>query len=315
MSNSQLNGIVNFEVPLICSKDALGQTIQISINGVPGTLTLPLAPLFSENEKDHLRVPLAPPPAVETWKEGEKLVSWGYLISYPKCTSEVKKALFEFNVLSSKTEEICNIIYEGFDNWIQSFYQYLRLTTKQNTMKTINMKNEHNPNIRLYNVNTNLYEFQNNLCISVIKRDDEHNLNLTKLKEVCELASTGKFPKLEYKLLLEAYDARLNNDYRKAIIESATALEICLTNRIMIEFDNLNITFGEQLLKKFSMLGGRFNLTKILGINLPTSDFQNKILNPRNDVVHKAKFCDMATANLVILEVEKYLQEFSPSLN
>jgi hypothetical protein len=315
MSILQIKGIVEFEVNLICSKDALGQTIQISINDVPGTLTLPSVPLFSEKETDYLSVPLTSPPVVGTWKEGEKLISWGRLISYPDCTSEVKKALFEFNVLSSKTEEICNNIYEGFDNWIQLFYQYLRLITKQNTMITINVKNAHNPNLRLYDVNANLYKLQNNIYISVIMPDDKYNLNLTKLIEVCNLASSGKIPKLEYKLLLEAYNARLNNDPRKAIIEAANALEVCLTNRIMIEFDNLNIAFGEQLLDKFRMLGGRFNLMKILGINLPTLDYKTKILDPRNDVVHKAKFYDMATANVVILEVEKYLKEFSPSLN
>jgi len=57
-------------------------------------------------------------------------------------------------------------------------------------------------------------------------------------------------------MLLEAYAARKNEDYRKAIIEAATALEICLTARISEEFDTLRISFGEQLLQKFRMPRG-----------------------------------------------------------
>ena len=109
--------------------------------------------------------------------------------------------------------------------------------------------------------------------------------------------------------------ARRNEDYRKAIIEGATALEVCLTARILEEFDTQGISFGEKLLQKFRMLGGRFELIRLIGVSLPEKDYATLVINPRNDVVHRAAFPDKALANQVITEVEELLQLFSPQLH
>ncbi len=146
----------------------------------------------------------------------------------------------------------------------------------------------------------------------IAKKDD--CLSRDQFKEASNLASKGLNPHWHYKLLLEAYSAWCNKDYRKAIIEASTALEKCLTFKILNEFSSQGITFGEKLLQKFRMLGGRFELVRLLDINLPNKDYDRLIVNPRNDVIHKASFPSKDLASQVIKEVEELLYLFSPQL-
>lgn len=142
----------------------------------------------------------------------------------------------------------------------------------------------------------------------------DESLHLEQFKQAAQLSSNFFKPRLHYRMLLESYAARRNEDYRKAIIEAAAALEICLTMRIIEEFNTQNISFGEKLLQKFRMLGGRFELARLLGINLPDKDYVSLVMTPRNEVIHRASFPDKQLANQVITEVEELLHLFSPQL-
>ena len=75
------------------------------------------------------------------------------------------------------------------------------------------------------------------------------------------------------------------------------------------------ISFGDRLLKKFRMLGGRIELLRIMGITLPNKDYEALVVGPRNDVVHKAGFPDERLAHQVICEVEDILRLFSPKIH
>ena len=63
------------------------------------------------------------------------------------------------------------------------------------------------------------------------------------------------------------------------------------------------------------MLSGRFELVRLLGIALPEKDYVTLIVNPRNDVIHRADFPSKALSNQAITEVEELLRLFSPQLN
>jgi len=63
------------------------------------------------------------------------------------------------------------------------------------------------------------------------------------------------------------------------------------------------------------MLGGRFELIKLLGVALPNKDYEVLVNKPRNDVVHRGAFPNKALANQVVTEVEGLLRLFSPKIN
>ncbi len=298
-------GIVKFSLPLFCSKDSLGQSVEICIAGNDSTLTLPSLPEWTENESDPLHMPLVPPTEAKTWKRGEKLIFWGSPVSYPSGEAQVEKALLEFNLPSKHADEICQEIYHKFRSWINLFEQYVVLLTTQNTRSAIE-GGDCSDRLELLEAKGGGFSHisrKQSEPIVVTLSDTDESLHLEDLKEACRLASLQLAPRLEYAMLLEAYSARQNADYRKAIIEAATALEICLTGRIREEFETQGISFGEGLLKKFRMLGGSLELIRLLSIPLPDKDYVDLILNPRNKVIHKAIFPGKILANQVLSEV------------
>jgi hypothetical protein len=298
-----LYGIIEFSTPLFCSADALGQTVAISIGGHTGSLTLPSLPDWGEQGEDPLHKPLLGPAQAKTWKRGERLLNWGRPRSYPIGDASVELALIEFSLSSDMLKSSAQQIYEGFGAWLDLFEKYVILLTDQNTYNRISIDNGTNRIELLVSEDAGLRYISriNGPRITIYTSKKDEALHLEQLRGASRLSSQNFAPRFEYRLLLEAYDARKNKDYRKAIVEAANALEISLTSRITEEFDKQRISFGDKLLQKFRMLGGRFELIKLLGISLPPNkDYESLVIRPRNDVVHRAAFPDEALTRQVI---------------
>jgi hypothetical protein len=315
-----LYGIIEFSTALLCSADALGQSVNITIRGNSGILTLPTRTEWESNENDSFnhsnKLLLGPIPA-RTWKRGDALIYWGKPISYPSGESDVERALFEFKFRSEDHETNAQQIYQGFGEWLDLFEKYVIILTTQNTRcRMVSHDGPGRLELLLNDGDKLKYISKKNIGpnATIYFSTEDYSLHLEQLMEAARLSSLGLPPKFEYVLFLEAYNARRNADYRKAIIEAANALEICLTERIMVEFNHQRITFGEKLLQKFRMLGGRFELIKLLGVPLPNKDYEALINKPRNDVVHRGAFPDQALSNRVISEVEELLRLFSPQI-
>ncbi|MBM4307278.1 MAG: hypothetical protein FJ123_11150 [Deltaproteobacteria bacterium] len=294
----------------------MGQTVRVLFGGVEGTLTLPSLPEWGEHEKDPLHKPLLGPAAARTWKRGETPIYWGSPTSYPTGTATVDLALLEFSSEPENYDNAAQKIYETFGPWLKLFEDYVKLLTKQRTSNTISGGDGLGHLELLFDDGSRLKHISRRTptTISIEMSSKDESLHLEQFSEAAQTASKGLLPRLHYRMLLEAYTARRNEDYRKAIIEAATALEACLTVRILEEFNAQGISFGEKLLQKFRMLGGRFELIRLLDISLPEKDYSTLIVNPRNDVIHRASFPDKKLANKIIAEVEELLNLFSPQL-
>lgn len=317
MSAQSLFGIMEFSQPISCAADALGETICVVIGGVEGTITLPSLPEWHEGINDPLRMPLVAPAKAQTWKRDGKPIYWGSPISYPTGRSSVNLALFEFSVSNVDGADAQNI-YDGFSNWLDLFERYVILLTTQHTRQIVTTDEGPGSIELLYNdEHGNLkHVFRHSTTtIGIIEYGIDDSMHLHHFKEAAQLSSENFEPRLEYSLLLEAYNARGNGDFRKAIIEAATALEICLTNRILDEFTSQGVSFGKQLMRKFRMLGGRFELARIVNLPLPNKDYEKLIVGPRNEVMHRAEFPSRKTTDKLIAEVEELLRLFSPSLH
>lgn len=311
-------GIVEFTKTLFCAADSLGQTVNIQLAGRTGTLTLPSLPdEWDKVEQDPIRKPLLGPPPARTWKRGESPINWGYPTSYPTGTSGVELALLEFSLAPEDADASIQEIYGAFGSWLRLFEQYVTLLTTQRTRNRVSGGDGPGWLELFFGEDSGLKYIPRSTTtkITIEMGGGDEFLHLKQLHEVAQFASSGFHPRLQYRMLLEAYSARRKKDYRKAIIEGAAALEVCLTARILEEFNTQGISFGEKLLQKFRMLGGRFELIRLLEISLPEKDYATLIVNPRNNVIHHATFPDKALANQVITEVEELLQLFSPQLH
>lgn len=310
-----VHGIVKLSTPIFCSSSTLGQSCEITVANQTCTLTFPSLPILEVD--DGWGTALLPPEKVKPWKRGEKSLCWGYRVNYQSGESRVEKVLFSCDVNRNSKEELCHGIYKEFGKWLRLFRMYVSLLTKHNSW-SVSGRSEYAQSLELYeDTEDTLMRIndKNPIEVSVHLDRAETALNYDQLVEACRLASLQLEPRLEYQMLLCAYEASGKKDYRKAIIESATALEICLTERIYQEFDNQGISFGDKLMKKYRMLGGLFDLIRMLEIGLPDKDYMELIQTPRNRVVHKANFPDARLANQVISEVEELLELFSPVIH
>ena len=316
-SKKPLFGIVKFSPSLCCAANALGYSVDVTVGGIKGTLTLPSLPDWGINEDHPLDRPLLGPGQARTWKQGERLMFWGKPHSYPDGESAVEQALFQFPLEPESFENDAERIYNGFGPWLDLFEKYVILLSTQGRCSRVTVKHPRANQIHLLHHEEskpgfNHITYPQSVALNIAKGGD---LQREQFEEISRMSSELLPPRLEYILLLEAYTARRNQDYRKAIIEAANALEVSLTNRISEEFKTQGVAFGEKLLEKYRMLGGRFELARIVGIPLPDKDYTKLVMNPRNDVVHKSGFPDEKLARQVILEVEEILLLFSPTIH
>lgn len=311
-----LFGLINFSPALFCAEDALGQPIDISVGANKGTLTLPSLPDWTG---DPLHKPLLGPLPARTWKRGEDPIEWGEPFSFPTGKGgTVRRGLMQFQARPDNFEIAAQQILKGVPRWVDLFEQYHTLLTAPNTKSHASIVSSRTDRIELLSDDgQGLKPIRSGepTLVEIYMSSTDESLHFEALKQICQLSSLGLSPCLEYRLMLEAYHARRKPDYRKAVIEAATALEISLTNRALKEFTSQNISFGKKLLNKFRTLNGKFELLRILSIEFPDKDYLNLIVNPRNIALHRGDFLGETLADQVINEVEQLLQLFSPKLH
>ena len=307
-------GIVDFPFPLLCSADALGQSVRVEIGGHVGKLILPSLPRITSRSDVPSLPNLLGPLCTRGWERAEKKLYWGRVVSHPSNDSYVDLALLEFKFSERNAHVTAREIYSAVDSWLEHFGNFVTVLTKQNTYNYVSVDGSPDRVELFASFDSEFVSIPRSQkrVIKVELLDDDIALHLSQLRDASRLASKGYVLKLEYELLLEAYKARRNNDYRKAIIEAANAIEAGLTTRIHEEFRRQKINFGKKLLNKYRMLGGRFELSRILGISLPDKDYEKLIIEPRNDVVHSRSFPTKLTARKAVDESASLLSILVP---
>ena len=312
--STTIYGIVEFPSALFCSAEVLGQSFSISIGGHDGLLYMPVLPDITDGNISFKK--LLGPSVAEEWKTGDKHLEWGSVNSDPEGNSHIDMALLEFYICDDNLNNVAQEIYDDIEEWLTLLERYIIILATQNINGGVS-SNERYRQLRLYNIQDEKIQRiprHDPIMLNVSLAGKDNIITLHHLMTATRLSSEKLPLRSEYLMLLESYRARKNKDNRKAIIEAATALEICLTKKIKDEFDLQKIDFGERLLQKFRMLGGKFELARILGIPLPEKDYTKLILNPRNDVIHKNDFPEAKEANSFISEVEELLKLFSPCI-
>mgnify|MGYP003377402004 CR=1 FL=1 len=255
----QLYGIIELEQPIVCSKEVLGTSEPVVVGGVGGRLEFPQAPDWSVPSKDPIRDPLRPPDAARTWKQGDRPMFWGSLASYPDCISRVERMLLLFELPEHEVSASGTLIQRGYGKWWSLFNDYLELITRQRRSQNVQIDGATN-NLDLFcwglDGKADRPYGKDQINIVILMSSDDVSLNSSQLTRITSLASTATELAVELKVQLEAYRALGAGDYRKAIIETAVAAELTLTNAIRSTFLSDKIAYGDKLLEKFRMLGG-----------------------------------------------------------
>jgi hypothetical protein len=219
-------GLINFSPELLCDEDALGQPIEITVGKNTGTLTLPSLPDWTG---DPLHKPLLSPLPARTWKRGDNLIEWGKPFSFPTGRGGmVRRGLMRFQAKPGDLKTTAQQIFKDVRRWFHLFEQYVNLFMAQKRKSGARILSGGEDRFELLindGYNPKHIGCGDPTVVEIQMSETDESLHLETIKQACQLSSLGLSPRLEYQLMLEAYSARRNGDYRKALIEAATALE------------------------------------------------------------------------------------------
>ena len=107
------------------------------------------------------------------------------------------------------------------------------------------------------------------------------------LDKCLQLAADGP-PPLAWVLLRDARSLADVRQYRRAVIDAATAAELAVTAMLDVRLASTEAKVREALVEAHRMLGRKMDLLKSLGNPLPPR-FEPELVKPRNRAVHDAR--------------------------
>lgn len=297
----KLIGVLSIEGGLYCKKEILGKTFDAIIGGFVVKVFFPQ--LCEENgKKVGSDNPLSPP------QHEQKLVveKWGCVLEYPSYNSIVEQVLIEIEV---NDIEHVQFVYDDVLRWTYAVIDFCELSTKRHYKLKSKFK-VNNKNLKLF-YNNDLVSDHLYGEMTLSFPNDSMYVDINQIENSFEYASSEKKLLLEYQMLLSSYEAVLNEEYRKAILDSCCAVEIVLTNLI----EKFCIEKGIEkniLLDKYRTLGEKFKLAIKIDKQFPKIDTKEKIVDVRNNMIHlKDIFPSEEETKTLIENVEVIIHHYS----
>ncbi len=107
----------------------------------------------------------------------------------------------------------------------QKMIQEIKVTSRTHELELLHVAESGKLEPPYHGVSTSL-----SMCL----QKDDVCLTKEKLERICKLSSSETPLTLSQSILLGSYRALYEEDYRKAVVETATASEIALTNAIVV---------------------------------------------------------------------------------
>lgn len=284
-------GYFKFKEGLNLSSDCLNKDYNIQISKYKGKILTPYLIENFETTSDNIGINLLPPKSKLDCLN--KRFDWGSPHSWPSGDSQVQTLRIELNIneqnFSIKSKEE---LRKEIESWINRFRLNLYAYNY----------NIDSPNLVEKRSTRDMFEFFLQTGKENIKdkffEGTEHSVTIyvsKSIKEVdfknaIDVTSSNKKLILEYQLLRDANKELLLENYKKSILDSATALEVSLTNAIKRDLE-INEKLLFPILKKYNGLRQKRELMKLTKNTLPLNDktYEKRIEKLRNDAIHSGK--------------------------
>lgn len=284
-----LEGYIEFDKSIPVSIDCLGKKFPISISGVNGFLITPL--MFDGFYGAEKLGPLKQPNGgnmnyIDSY-------DWGSVTSYPSGDSNINACRIIFPDIDKEVfEDTGNKIINELSNWRKLLIDNISIDAKRDfrcSSRNIGLKRSSSIKLALYKkLSGSDKEFRPsgpipNLRITL----DRFCFTPETLQRILIDTSEKKKPLLPFYFILDARSAECQGNYRKSILDAATALELAFT--IMIDkFFEGQEKLRKHLSSKHNSLRLKRELLKVLQIELPFPEkmYLENLDNTRNRVIH-----------------------------
>lgn len=307
----RIESVIDFKYGIPCKMEVLGKEFSITIGSNNGVLAFPNIPdnFLDEFDIDKNRLSnldLIQPKNSDIQLPCVKDATWGRF-SNNFGNSLVKQCSIWFPCSYENYKDVANGIGKLTEEYIGKFTLFLELLSKEaldeKIYNSVEVKSNHQ--FWIWGQDRYLKSAENamfNVVVHGLSEDCFFSHNL--VSEAIELTNEMKEPNYSRVLLRDAMVHRNNHDFRRAILDAATAIEIAFTNKIINEFNNRGIgndDFTNSILRKFHSLNGRIELLSSLGIKLSISqNVYNELSNIRNRAIHAGYGSNREEASKVI---------------
>ena len=303
-------GLLTFSEGLLFKKEVLGRSFDTKIAGIDISICFPCYCSGKDQRKsEDLSCPLeAQNRKVKLKRNGDK-INWGYPNILPSGNSVVYAVMvIAYCKDKEEVEEVSQKLYSAIKQWERSFVDYICLCTKQSVGGLI-YTDSSNCRLELFDdkyINNHSHKFVFNMYLH---SKDEY-LSIKQVEEALSFATSNKELLLEYQMLLSAYKAKNVEQYRQAVVDACSAVEICLNNQIEKYCQKKELD-SDILFKKYWSLGDKFSLIMKIDNQFNISNPFDRIVSPRNKVVHKNEFPDAKTTWDLLIAVEECLKLYN----
>lgn len=274
-------GLIQLPRGIVCKNEVLSKTFRTSFGGLVAGIQMPMIVEGTENKHGLLK---SSTPGLEYD------IDWGFGIRFPDKTSFVKAA----TIIFKGTEEDADSVYRAFPGWLSRLeamikmysYDLFREPITQKLQMGADGKPDKYTGLSLNRISEGKWEDVYNPDRTItVKFDPNYDNDGFSSKELSEIirnaGESAPFSQSHY-FLSEACRAYQRGDNRGCVVFSGLALEYSIIARVKKYCKDCNMSFSP-----LGMLGKKFKKLKELKIEIPISDYQHRIVDFRNDVVHK----------------------------
>ena len=299
----------NSDFHIGCDLETLGAVFDITVGGVPGKLALPCAPEEWPDKVDNLgSITLRPPRSEDGGPNWRDDMHWGraYSLWGPRddrkrqATFGINYLHLSFEVPLGQVEQVCKTVAADEKRWLYQFFGYYDLFFKHKLSLSGSPSDlqPKTPTLDLFALEDGkrkqiLYGAPETFQICIDR--DYPKCVKGQFERICQLASDGREMPLAYQIQLSAYTAFADRDLKKAIVETASATEIALSQNLLklLELKG-GAKFAKGVLGRFRTLGGRVDLAKLMELpSFDRSKCEKLLINPRNKAVHEGEVHDL----------------------
>jgi hypothetical protein len=345
----ELVAVYRLPVGLTFEASCLGVSAAVRIADLDGELFLPTYAVHPGGDP-YIVPPLAdvlPPLArrhlLDRHDPNDPL-SWGLVTSWNSQTQEVRHAkigalLFRFkqveadgikysNYLHGRGHPIGGAIerlFTHFDTWFERVRLWVRVLTDQDVdedveASLVSMRAENLEVLTIDGGTVSLPGRANSLSINMLEVEA---LGEQHWRRVLELASSGRLPPVEYLLVSSGRIQLRAHQYRRAVIDAATAVDVALTDLLQTNLAGLPPGLQSTLNQDKQTLGWLVDiLNSARGLPSPIaataaqfpSDLKTGLVRVRNDVMHRNRTPTYVEAQRAVAIADEVVRLISPLL-
>lgn len=317
MAEHRVYGMAKFPWNLPVQPDALGSTVTATIGGIAVELTLPI--LDSRNDLTPVGAKPGHPVSDGTAAFHEtdlRPPMWGYLSRLDQC--QVSRALVSFDLptVPSTPEATANIpafteLGEEFSTWFDLVGQWSGAWTEIPPGK---LRPQRDTSIRIQTFDGRTAGVGALISGVAFSRP---GMSKAQFESAVGHASRGDRVPAEFRFLVAAQVALVEDDRRQAVIDAATATEVALASAISERLTQQGVdeSFIDNVVTNAGGVANLFKLYKNLAPQPPTISLQrlqNEVALVRNRAVHSGQVPSLEEAQKLLNHAKLLVTEVRP---